>query len=98
MSRQQNRAILLFIAAVSLSLIPSGAAGPAPNQFLIRGDIITPDGVIAGGWIEIRSGRILTIQRERPDLTGVPILETTDIVLPGFIDLHNHPAYNVFPR
>ena len=48
--------------------------------------------------MEIQGGRILRIQPERPDVPGVPVLTTDDIVLPGFIDLHNHPSYNVFPR
>ena len=26
------------------------------------------------------------------------MLETNDLIFPGFIDLHNHPGFNVFPR
>jgi cytosine/adenosine deaminase-related metal-dependent hydrolase len=93
------RVLLRAIVVVSLwSIAPIDAAGASPNVFLIRGNIVTPSGVIANGWLEIRSGRILLIQRERPDVTGAPTLETTDLVVPGFIDLHNHPSYNVFPR
>ena len=92
------RAILLSALALAFFAVASGAAEPGPNRYLIRGDVVTPRGILPGAWIEIRSGRIVAIQRERPDVNGVPALETNDIVLPGFIDLHNHPAYNVFPR
>ena len=67
-------------------------------HLLLRGNIVTPDGVLRDGWLDILNGRILHIERERPDLPGVPALDTSDYVFPGFIDLHNHPAFNVFPR
>ena len=92
------RAVYLSIATVLFTAAMSDAAGPAPAQYLIRGDIVTPSGILPNAWLEVRNGRILSIQRERPNVTDVPVLETTDIVLPGFIDLHNHPSYNVFPR
>lgn len=57
-----------------------------------------PDGVIPDGWLDIRDGRIVHIERERPDVPGAPALETDDLIFPGFIDLHNHPAFNIFPR
>ena len=97
MTRHLVRAIL-FVAAASLQAISATAASPGPNRYLVHGDIVTPDGVFRDAWMEIQSGRILRIQRERPDNSGVPVLATDDIVLPGFIDLHNHPSYNVFPR
>jgi 5-methylthioadenosine/S-adenosylhomocysteine deaminase len=99
MLRRSTLAILLFFVAANLILpAPTRAAGPAANRFLIRGNIVTPDGVVTNGWLDIRSGHILHIQRDRPDVTDVPTLETTDLILPGLIDLHNHPAYNLFPR
>lgn len=97
MSRHLVRTIL-FVAAASFQSIFSTAASPGPTRYLVRGDIVTADGVLPHAWMEVQSGRILRIQRERPDVSGVPVLETDDIVLPGFIDLHNHPSYNVFPR
>lgn len=97
MTRHMVRTIL-FVAAASLQAISAIAVSPGPNRYLLHGDIVTADGVLPHAWMEIQSGRILRIQREQPDVSGVPVLETDDIVLPGFIDLHNHPSYNVFPR
>ncbi len=98
MIRQWTRAILLSTVTLLGPAARSEAAGPAPGHFLIRGDIVTPLGILPGAWIEVRSGRIVRLQRERPDVPDIPALETNDIVFPGFIDLHNHPAYDVFPR
>jgi 5-methylthioadenosine/S-adenosylhomocysteine deaminase len=98
MIRHWSRTILMSAFALLGPATPAGAASSAPGHFLIRGDIVTPGGILPDAWIEVRSGRIVRVQRERPVVTDVPALETSDIVFPGFIDLHNHPAYNVFPR
>lgn len=87
-----------MIAAVAIFSANLHAAEPGANRLLIRGNIVTPDGVIPDAWLDIRDGRIVHIEREKPDLPGVPALETDDLVFPGFIDLHNHPAFNIFPR
>lgn len=90
---------LLLLGFAALAPIAKlHAAEPAPARLLILGNIVTPGGVIANGWLDIRDGRIVHIERERPDLPGVPALETDDLIFPGFIDLHNHPAFNIFPR
>jgi 5-methylthioadenosine/S-adenosylhomocysteine deaminase len=72
------------------------------HRLLISGNIVTPDGVIPHGWLDIQNGRILHIGPERPGIAdetdAVQILETNDLIFPGFIDLHNHPSFNVFPR
>ena len=74
------------------------AVDPGPSRFLIRGNIVTPDGVIANGWLEIQDGRIARILTAKPDAIDVPIVNTRDLIFPGFIDLHDHPSFNVFPR
>ena len=76
----------------------SAAAQTAPTHLLIKGNIVTPDGVIRNGWLDIAKGRILHIEHEKPDIPGAQVLETNDLIFPGFIDLHNHPSFNIFPR
>lgn len=87
--------LILFAAFATASLAQTTA--PAPH-LLISGNIVTPDGVIPHGWLDIANGHILHVEREKPDLPGAQILETSDLIFPGFIDLHNHPTYNVLPR
>ena len=80
----------------------AAAAQTAPTHLLLKGNIVTPDGLILDGWLDIAKGRILHIEREKPDIPGaqgdVQVLETNDLIFPGFIDLHNHPSFNIFPR
>jgi len=90
--------ILLLVIFTFAVVAPLHAAQPGPNRLLIRGNVVTPDGVLNGAWLDIRDGRIVHIAREKPNLPGVPALETDDLIFPGFIDLHNHPTFNIFPR
>jgi 5-methylthioadenosine/S-adenosylhomocysteine deaminase len=92
----RTNCLLLFALVLLARLLH--AADPPPEHLLIRGDIVTPHGVIANGWLDIVDGRIAHISTARPDLPGVPVLETRDYIFPGFIDLHNHPTFNIFPR
>ena len=91
-----------LLRAFSITLLLCGcllrAADHAPGRFLIRGNIVTPQGVIANGWLDIEDGRIAQILTAKPDSADVPALETDDFIFPGFIDLHDHPTFNIFPR
>jgi 5-methylthioadenosine/S-adenosylhomocysteine deaminase len=92
------RLSLSLLAAALISVLPALGQNAASNHLLLRGNLVTPDGVIPHGWLDIFNGRILHLEREKPDLPGAQILETNDLVFAGFIDLHNHPTFNIFPR
>ena len=77
---------------------PAVHAEAAARHLLLEGNLVTEDGVIPNGWLDIANGHIVHIERQKPDLPGAQILETGDLVFPGFIDLHNHPSFNVLPR
>lgn len=59
----------------------------------IGGTIITPDGPVAG-WLTVEDGLVAKIGRRKP--SGAKVIVTDGIVLPGLIDLHGHPEFNVF--
>ena len=65
---------------------------------ILSGTVVTLDKVISKGWIVIREGRIESIAEKPPLVAKPPIVDTGGIIFPGFIDLHNHPMYNGFPR
>lgn len=70
------------------------------SALLIRGDIVTPDGIARDRYILSRGGRIVEISRRRPPRTdGLPFIETKrgDWVFPGLINLHTHATYNFLP-
>lgn len=70
-----------------------GVAAAAP--FALKGVVLTPDEVIEGGWVEIDGGTITRIGTAAPG-AGIARVETDGVILPGLIDLHGHPEYNVF--
>lgn len=68
---------------------------------ILSGTVVTPTKVIRNGWIVIRKGRIESVRERRPIsgiLSALPVIKLDGIIFPGFIDLHNHPMYNVIPR
>src|SRR5262245_27855135 len=67
------------------------SAGP----YCLRGCIVTPDAVIDPGYVSVDAGVMARIGPRRPQ--GIPLLDLEDsVVLPGLIDLHGHPEFNVF--
>jgi 5-methylthioadenosine/S-adenosylhomocysteine deaminase len=100
-------ASLLVCFSFGASGLHAQAAVHEPQHLLIHGRIVMPAGV-AAGWLDIAGGRILHIDldktgldkagHEKPELADAKVLDTNDLIFPGFIDLHNHPSYNILPR
>ena len=83
-------------AVFGASLLAAGAAAASP--LVIGGTVITPNGPVPNAWIVIDQGKIQAIMTTPPGITGSKVLPTNDLIFPGFVDLHNHPLYNVIPR
>jgi hypothetical protein len=102
----QWRSLVLSLAAPAVvacsdasAPVATDATGPAPSQLskpagrgpvILRGTLLTPDGVIKHGYVGIADGRIASISSKPPALAGAPLINTEGIILPGFVDLHNH--------
>ena len=69
-----------------------------PNEYALRGTLLTPDGIVENGTLIIRQGRIVTAGGQVEVAANVPVIDTHGVIAPGLIDLHNHLTYNVFPR
>lgn len=65
---------------------------------ILSGTVVTPNKALPKGWVVIRQGRIDSIVEKPPAALQLPIIETEGIIFPGFVDLHNHPMYDAFPR
>jgi 5-methylthioadenosine/S-adenosylhomocysteine deaminase len=78
------------------TLKPQLLAANAP--FILRGAIVTPNGVIKRGYLGISNGRITAVSDKQPDMPGAVVINVDGIVLPGFVDVHNHVPWNVLPR
>jgi 5-methylthioadenosine/S-adenosylhomocysteine deaminase len=69
-------------------------AAPAEATAL-HGCILTPDEAIEKGYLVVGEGsEILEIRKTKPQ--GTKVHETGGVILPGMIDLHGHPEFNVF--
>ena len=59
------------------------------------GCVLTPDERLEPGFVVVGAdGLIAEVTGTRPG--SVPVLDTGGVVLPGLIDLHGHPDFNVF--
>jgi 5-methylthioadenosine/S-adenosylhomocysteine deaminase len=67
----------------------------ASEGFALRGCVLTPDDVLDPGHVVVdASGTIAAVQAGAP--SGVEVVDTEGIVMPGLIDLHGHPDFNIF--
>jgi 5-methylthioadenosine/S-adenosylhomocysteine deaminase len=80
------------------SAATSAGVGPSSNAVILRGTIVTPTTVIKHGYVGIVDGLIVSVPDKPPEIDGAISVNTESIIAPGFVDLHNHLAWNVLPR
>nr|WP_042183733.1 N-acetylglucosamine-6-phosphate deacetylase [Kibdelosporangium sp. MJ126-NF4] len=55
------------------------------------GKVVTPDGVLDPGWLEVENGTITALGPGYPEQSGVPVTDVAGAwVVPGFVDIHCH--------
>jgi 5-methylthioadenosine/S-adenosylhomocysteine deaminase len=73
---------------------PTVRAAPA-EPVALHGTVLTPDRVMEDGHVVIDlDGTIAAVQAAAPQ--GARVHDTGGVILPGLIDLHGHPEFNVF--
>jgi cytosine/adenosine deaminase-related metal-dependent hydrolase len=98
---QKSRYLLVAILCVCLWASSWAAttvtAGTDPTKFVLQGKVVTPDEIIDGK-VVVEGDTITCVGTcQNPD--GAWLLRVTSaFILPGFIDAHNHVAYNVFGK
>jgi hypothetical protein len=80
-------------ALTCVFLSPASAQGWA-----LQGTVITPDAVIEDGVVVVADARLAAVAKDAKPPAGVVAQKISGIIVPGFIDLHNHLTWNVFPR
>jgi 5-methylthioadenosine/S-adenosylhomocysteine deaminase len=61
----------------------------------LRGCVLTPERRIDDGYVVLQGDEIGEV-RATPPGGGMRVLDTDGVILPGLIDLHGHPEYNIF--
>jgi hypothetical protein len=74
------------------------AAPVLAAPLVIGGTIVTPQGPRPHAWLVVEGGKIAAISDSKPAIAGAKVLQTDELIFPGFVDLHNHPLWAVFPR
>jgi len=80
-------------AALTGPLAAAGAVPTEPTAF--GGSVLKSDGSIASGWVVVEGGQIVSVRSTKPRDVELAI-STGGVIVPGLIDLHGHPEYNVF--
>lgn len=70
------------------------------RPLLIRGKVVNSDGDARDRYVLVRGGKIQSVSRIKPPLSGDAVFVKTDSedwVFPGLLDLHTHATYNLLP-
>ncbi|MFN2608732.1 MAG: amidohydrolase family protein [Acidimicrobiales bacterium] len=67
----------------------------APDGYALGGCVLTPDVALDPGFVVVGpDGLVADVTARRPD--AVAVWDTAGVILPGLVDLHGHPEFNVF--
>jgi len=64
------------------------------REFALAGCVLASDRVLPRGFVRLGGPTLGAITDTPP--SGVELVETDGVILPGLLDLHGHPEYNVF--
>jgi len=89
--------MLPVLAWAIAALASSPSLAVPPRGLALRGALATPETRIPEGVLLIRDGAVECAGAcEVPE--GYAVLETSGVILPGLVDPHNHPDWNIHPR
>jgi cytosine/adenosine deaminase-related metal-dependent hydrolase len=83
--------------AATCSLLLWPVVGQA-DTWLLRGTLLTPEVAVENGTLLVDGQTIADLGAGLAVPAGAKSIPLNGIVLPAFIDLHNHLTWNVFPR
>src|SRR5262249_6141643 len=63
--------------------LSAASASTAGISIVLRGTVLTPDGVLTRGYVGIADGRITSVSTTRPDAPDAGWVNTDGIILPG---------------
>jgi N-acetylglucosamine-6-phosphate deacetylase len=70
---------------------PTIMKSESPDRYLIQGNLVLPDRILAGGFVLVSDGRIAGIEERFPEWENAIHIDIGDrYISPGFVDLHVH--------
>jgi 5-methylthioadenosine/S-adenosylhomocysteine deaminase len=91
-------ALVLLLTAGSAFAATTVQLGNDRSKHVIRGMLVTPDQILQGEMV-IEGDTITCVAADCPEPPNASIFTVTDgYIYPGFVDAHNHVAYNVLPK
>jgi 5-methylthioadenosine/S-adenosylhomocysteine deaminase len=70
----------------------------AADDWTIVGTVLAPGGLIPDGAISVSKEMITAVGSSATIPSSSSAIKVPGVILPGFIDLHNHLTWNVLPR
>jgi 5-methylthioadenosine/S-adenosylhomocysteine deaminase len=95
---------LFFLLTFSLLIHYSFGQLPSIRNsevIVLKGTIVTPEEIIPAGLLFIQNNKISGIYHSAGKIAiprNAVYIDTKGLIFPGFVDLHNHVSWNVFPR
>ena len=96
MNTSKRATNLLFV--ITLILLFSVPLRAQTEPYALKGTIVTPEQVIEHGIIFIDGQKIKDVGQNVALPRDTKVIDTNGVILPGFIDLHNHITWNLLPR
>jgi 5-methylthioadenosine/S-adenosylhomocysteine deaminase len=93
-----KRLRVTVVQAVALAMLSGPVFGARAADWSISGTILTPSGIITDSALSISNGAITAVGPTGALPNPSSAIKVPGIILPGFIDLHNHLTWNVLPR
>lgn len=91
-------AIGAFVFSVPAFAAITVTVGTDPTKQVLKGTLVTPTNVMFGELV-IEGEQVTCVAVDCVDPIGATVFVITDAyIYPGFIDAHNHVAYNVLPK
>lgn len=93
-----GRLWVVLLISMRCSATIAVSSGTDPNSFVLCGKMVTPHGVVEGNLVVQGSAIVCVGPDCTPPADATRFTITDAWIFPGFIDAHNHVAYNVLPK
>lgn len=88
----------LLACSVVVASVSSPTSNATADDWVLAGMVLTPSGIISDGAISIADKVISAVGPRSSIPGGSAAINVPGIILPGFIDLHDHLTWNMLPR